>query len=106
MKTVQAWERGKSDPYRRLSDLERSLGVSRDWLLTGSTARQPGALAAGTDERFQLQPIPINDEHAEIAAAPNDLENALYELQLRVTAVERQLTGIQQTIRALNQSDA
>jgi transcriptional regulator with XRE-family HTH domain len=98
-KTVQAWERGKSDPYRRLGDLERLLGVNRDWLLTDSIALAQASdpMTSGRDG-FHLPIVPWPGAPIELAGS--ETESALRKLELRIAMIELRLSDIERGLRS------
>jgi transcriptional regulator with XRE-family HTH domain len=80
-RAVQAWEAGKSHPYRHIRQLERMLGRPRDWILRGSEGQRKADMTSATvamTERLlelvdemgrQLSGRELSDDERKAAAA-------------------------------------
>jgi transcriptional regulator with XRE-family HTH domain len=90
-RAVQAWELGKSHPYRRIVTLERVLEVDRDWLLHGNVRRK-----VSTDEAFEgdLSGGRVDLYEGSVARSSRD-DDLPVELKRRLAAIERRLDRLE-----------
>jgi transcriptional regulator with XRE-family HTH domain len=89
--TVQAWEQGRADPYRRTRDLERVLGIDAEWLFgNADIVSRPPSRRASAPRRATTVPE-TTDPMPEI-----DLAYAVADLTRRVALLEQQLRALEE----------
>jgi transcriptional regulator with XRE-family HTH domain len=97
VKTVQAWEQGRADPYRRTNDLERALSVEREWLFASSEEPSGEGAEPGVDRR--VSPLDLARTHyLQVAAA-----EVIADLVRRFEAVEQTLRALDERLAAIEQ---
>jgi len=106
LRSVQAWEQGQTNPYRRLRTLENILGRSGAWLLQGSEPVVHGSAAVGGEEAGGWGNIEEGIQY--VLRAPGAFEGTqdvliqqlmetLLTMSERLDAVEARLDAIEST---------
>jgi transcriptional regulator with XRE-family HTH domain len=91
--SVQAWEQGRTSPYRRIRTLEYVLGRPGSWLLHGHTqALPPGNIQFSAMRATPLSrdSEPARGERSFVAETFLRLSDRLAAVEARLDAIERQ----------------
>ena len=114
-RSVQAWEYGRTNPYRRLRRLEKVLGRPRAWILHGDETEEG---ESGVSRRLDREPpvllaparsVPVDEEWVS-ALLPTTERTLIIErlasLDARVERLEMRVERLTDTVARFREPDA